>query len=57
MVRNRVRRLVREYFRRRKYRLVPPQDIVVIARAGAAHATFTQVTQELTEALKTYVKQ
>ncbi len=57
VVRNRVRRLVREYFRRRKYRLVPPQDIVVIARAGAAHATFTQVTQELTEALKTYVKQ
>jgi len=56
VVRNRVRRLVREFFRRRKHQIVPPQDIVVIARAGAANATFTQVTDELTEALKAYVK-
>ena len=56
VARNRVRRLVREFFRRHKYQIVPPQDIVVIARAGAANATFTQVTEELTEALKSYVK-
>ena len=52
VARNRVRRLVREFFRRRKYQIVPPQDVLVIARAGAANATLTEVTKELAEALR-----
>lgn len=52
VARNRVRRLVREFFRRRKYEILPPQDVLVIARAGAASATFAEVSSELTHALK-----
>jgi len=52
VVRNRVRRLVREFFRRHKFQIVPPQDVLVIARAGAASASLTEVSTELAQALK-----
>jgi ribonuclease P protein component len=56
VVRNRVRRLVREFFRRQKYQIVPPQDVLVIAKASAATATFAEVVQELAEVLKLHVE-
>jgi ribonuclease P protein component len=56
VVRNRVRRLVREFFRRHKYEIVPPQDVLVIARASAAKVTLPEVVQELAGALKLHVE-
>jgi len=52
VARNRVRRLVREFFRRCQHRIVPPQDVLVIARAGAASATFNEVSHELAHVLR-----
>ena len=48
--RNRVRRMVREFFRRHAS-LTPPCDVVVIARAGAAGLTYHAVAEELTQIL------
>jgi ribonuclease P protein component len=48
--RNRVRRLVREFFRRQ----VPPtspRDIVVIARPGAARLSYGEVTEQLSRVM------
>jgi ribonuclease P protein component len=56
VVRNRVRRLVREFFRRRQYEIVPPQDVLVIARASAANATFSEVVRELAEGLRLHAE-
>lgn len=44
--RNRVKRLIREFFRRHKG-LLPPKDIVIIARPGAAELNYAAVTAEL----------
>lgn len=44
--RNRVRRLVREFFRRCGPQ-EPPRDTVVIARAGAAQLSYAEVADEL----------
>jgi ribonuclease P protein component len=52
VVRNRIKRLVREFFRRHWQQINPPRDVVVIARAGAAHASYHLVEQELRKALK-----
>jgi ribonuclease P protein component len=52
VVRNRIKRLVREFFRRHRQQISPPRDVVVIARAGAAHASYDLVEQELGKALK-----
>jgi ribonuclease P protein component len=52
VVRNRIKRLVREFFRRHWQQINPLRDVVVIARAGAAHATYALVEQELGKALK-----
>jgi ribonuclease P protein component len=52
VVRNRVKRLVREFFRHHQHRLEPPQDVLVIARAGAAKASSTEVRDELRRTLK-----
>jgi ribonuclease P protein component len=52
VVRNRIKRLVREFFRRYWQQIDPPCDVVVIARAGAAHASYHLVEQELAKALK-----
>ena len=52
VVRNRVKRLVREFFRRHRYRIDPAQDVVVIARPTAATATYAEVRRELGKALR-----
>lgn len=52
VVRNRVKRLVREFFRRHHDRIRPPRDVVVIARAGAATADYAEIKRELGAALK-----
>ncbi len=52
VVRNRVKRLVREFFRRHRHRIVPGEDVLVIARQGAATATYAELKQELARALK-----
>lgn len=49
--RNRIRRLVREFFRKRRAVLAPPRDILVIARPGAAEVCFADVERELSQAL------
>lgn len=50
--RNRIRRWVREFFRRRQAALQPPLDVVVIARSGAADLKFSDVERELANALR-----
>jgi ribonuclease P protein component len=52
VVRNRIKRLVREFFRRHRQQISPPHDVLVIARASAAHASYNLVEQELAKALK-----
>jgi ribonuclease P protein component len=56
--RNRVKRLVREFFRRHKGAL-PPADIIIMAKKGAAELSYEQVYQELAPVLliKSAVKQ
>jgi ribonuclease P protein component len=49
--RNRIRRLVREYFRRNRPALAPPRDVLVIARPGAADLSYWDVERELSRAL------
>lgn len=50
-VRNRIRRLVREFFRRRRTELAAPRDVVVIARPSAAGVRYSDVANELRRAL------
>jgi ribonuclease P protein component len=52
VVRNRVKRLVREFFRRRHHLLAPARNVVVIARPTAAGASYDEVARELGAALK-----
>jgi ribonuclease P protein component len=52
VARNRIKRLVREFFRHNQMRIRPAQDVVVIARPGAADATYPDVQRELEAALK-----
>ncbi len=52
--RNRIRRLVREFFRRARPSLVPPRDVLVIARAGADLLRYGDVDRELSRALRLY---
>ena len=51
VVRNRIKRWVREFFRRSKHDLSPAQEILVIARPQAATASYVDVAQELGRAL------
>jgi ribonuclease P protein component len=51
-VRNRIRRLVREVFRRRRAALDPPVDVLVIARAAADRLTYRDVDRELCRVLR-----
>jgi ribonuclease P protein component len=44
--RNRVKRLLREFFRRHK-ELLPPRDLVIMAKTGAAALSYRQVEEEL----------
>jgi ribonuclease P protein component len=52
VVRNRVKRLVREFFRRYQNRIAPPRDVLVIARPAAATLSYAEVRQELGSVLK-----
>jgi ribonuclease P protein component len=49
--RNRVKRLVREFFRKNRSELQPALDLLVIARAGAETLSFKDVESELARAL------
>lgn len=49
--RNRVRRLVREFFRRHRTRIAAPCDVIVIARPGAAALAYADVVDQLSRAL------
>lgn len=50
--RNRVKRLLREYFRRRRLSLVPAVDVVVVAKPGAARLDGEAVAGELDAGLE-----
>jgi ribonuclease P protein component len=52
VVRNRVKRLVREFFRRYQNRIVPPRDVLVIARPPAATLSYAEARRELGSVLK-----
>jgi len=51
VVRNRVKRIVREYFRSARERLPDSRDYVVIARRGAGPMSLSEVGQELDKAI------
>ena len=50
--RNRIKRLLREYFRRNKALFPDSTDIVISARNGAARINYTELNQELTGLLQ-----
>ncbi|MEW6487755.1 MAG: ribonuclease P protein component [Thermodesulfobacteriota bacterium] len=52
--RNRVKRLVREYFRHRRHGFRPPVDLVVVAKPGAARLALSEVAAELDPALRAW---
>ena len=52
VVRNRVKRLLREVFRHRQADLTPPIDVVVIAKPGAETLTYAQAATEFAKALE-----
>ncbi len=45
--RNRVKRLLREFFRSHKENLPPSSDSVIVAQKGAAELNFQQVCEEM----------
>jgi ribonuclease P protein component len=47
VVRNRIKRLLRELFRRHKALLQPACDVVFVARRGAAEASYEEATRQL----------
>ena len=51
VVRNRIKRLVRELFRRRRHEWVAASDIVVIARKGAAALSSAMIQKEIENSL------
>lgn len=50
--RNRVRRLVREFFRRNRHAIDPPRDVLVIARPGTHSVPYREIDLELRKALE-----
>jgi len=48
--RNRVKRLLREFFRRHKG-MLPSVDLIVMAKKGAAELSYPQVEEELSQVL------
>jgi ribonuclease P protein component len=52
VIRNRIKRYVREVFRRIQHDVDPVQDILVIARPTAATASFEDVRLEIVRALR-----
>ena len=53
--RNRVKRLLREFFRRHREKL-PPEDLIIMAKKGAADLDYHQVQEELSRVLITRMK-
>ncbi|MGH7825302.1 MAG: ribonuclease P protein component [Candidatus Binatia bacterium] len=51
VVRNRVKRLIRECFRQHRQQIVPSKDVLIIARKGAASLSFSQVESEFRKAV------
>ena len=51
VVRNRVKRLLREVFRSRQGTIEPPADLVVIAKPGAERLTYAQAAAEFAKGL------
>ena len=51
VVRNRMKRMLREFFRAHQTAIAPAQDILIIPRAGADTLGFSQVAEELRRAL------
>ena len=51
VVRNRIKRLVREVFRRRRYELGPAQDVLVIAKKADKKLSFPRVEHEILKSL------
>ena len=51
VVRNHVKRLLRECFRQWSHRIVPPKDVLIIAKQGAARLSLLQVASEICECL------
>lgn len=49
--RNRIKRLLREFFRQNKDRLPPGQDMVIIARKDTSSRTYDEVRRELEDLL------
>lgn len=47
VVRNRVKRVVREFFRRCRHEITPNKDVLIIARKGAVDISLWQMTHEL----------
>jgi ribonuclease P protein component len=52
VVRNRVKRFVREVFRQNRLRLPRPADVVVIAKPGAHRLSYAQAATELARTLE-----
>jgi ribonuclease P protein component len=50
VIRNRIKRLIREFFRNNKL-MFPVADYNIIARSGASHLDYSAVCQELANAL------
>ena len=51
VVRNRIKRHLREFFRRHRQELPPHHDIVIIARRGAEKLSLKEVTAEVAAAV------
>jgi ribonuclease P protein component len=49
--RNRIKRLLREFFRRSNNKIPPSRDIIIIALKGSDPLTYRQVLEELTPLL------
>jgi ribonuclease P protein component len=52
VVRNRVKRLLREVFRRHRRDLAPPVDLLIIAKPGADNLTYAQAATEFARILE-----
>jgi ribonuclease P protein component len=57
VVRNRVKRYTREFFRRYKMQFDPPCDVVVVARRQAADLQYAESVQQFTSLLRRYLRQ
>lgn len=49
--RNKMKRLLREFFRINKEKIAPEQDMLIIPRSGSHRLTLKQITQEIGKAL------